>query len=223
LGHPGSAPSEDLDARSRLLESALQRVGRGGVHGTSTRDIIAGAGLRNPSAITYYFGSKAELVDELIREVNLGQSAIIKKQAALARDGRVPTALDWAAVAVDSANGMLATERGCLLARVWAERDEMAPDSVEEFVASDHDLARAWRRAVTITFPDLPVLVAIARSVVVLRTVQWLTVRRARRLLDGAQPGWTVDPDATRPFVLELALNILTPPTAITDDELRDH
>ncbi len=92
----------------------------------------------------------------------------------------------------------------------------MEPDAVEAFLAGDHPLARSWRAAVAKTFPAIPTIVAIARNVVVLRTLQWMTVRRARRLLKGEQPSWQVDPGTTRPFVLELVVNILTPGTTLT-------
>jgi AcrR family transcriptional regulator len=221
LSSSGSRADEtDGGARTRLREAALERFGRQGVHGTSTREIIADAGLRNPSSITYYFGSKANLVEDLVREVNMDRSAIIQRQAALGRAAAPPTADVWAATTVDAAQGMLESERGCLLTRVWAEHHELNPDAVEEFLAGDHPLARDWRRAVVSTFPDLPPVVAIARNVIVLRTLQWITVRRARRILQGIQPPWATDPVATRPFLVELALNILTPPTTLTDEEL---
>ncbi|HEY3722800.1 MAG TPA: TetR family transcriptional regulator [Acidimicrobiia bacterium] len=216
----GAAADVEADARTRLREAALQRFGRQGIRGTSTREIIADAGLRNPSAITYYFGSKAQLVEHLVREVNLEQSAIIQQQVALAASVGTPTPEAWAATAVDAANGMLATERSCLLVRVWAERDESNPDAVETFLVSDHPLASRWRSCVATTFSTLPPGVAVARNVVVLRTLQWLTVRRARRSLGTERPPWHLEPAATRAFVLELVLNILTPPTSIADTDL---
>jgi len=222
LDGTGTAEPEvtERDARTRLREAALDRIGRQGVRGTSTREIIAAAGLRNPSAITYYFGSKASLVEDLLREVNLDQSAIIQQQVALADQSPPPTPAQWAALAVDAANGLLTSERGCLLIRLWADHDEENPDAVEQFLASAHPLARQWRRAVAHVFPELPRLVATARNVIVLRTLQWITVRRARRLLSGEQPSWPTDPAGTRSFLLELTLNILTPQTDLTDGHL---
>lgn len=218
----GAAADVETDARTRLRDAALQRFGRQGIAGTSTREIVADAGLRNPSAITYYFGSKAGLVEDLVREVNLEQSAIIHHQVALAESVGTPSPESWAATAVDAASGMLATERGRLLVLVWAERDESSPDAVETFLAGDHPLATRWRRGVAVTFPALPPGVAVVRNIVVLRTLQWLTVRRARRSLGTARPPWQLEPTAARPFVLELVLNILTPPTSIADSDLVD-
>jgi AcrR family transcriptional regulator len=224
LNSSGSAAEElgEPNARTRLREAALQRFGRQGVHATSTREIIADAGLRNPSAITYYFGSKANLVDDLIREVNLDRSAIIQRQVALAQQPGGATPREWAATAIDAAQTLLESERGRLLIRVWAEHDDANPDAVEEFLAGDHGLARSWRAAVASTFPNLPPVVAIARNVIVLRTLQWITVRRARRIVEGAHPKWATDPPSTRPFLIELVLNILTPPTSLTDAQMFD-
>jgi AcrR family transcriptional regulator len=210
-----AAPVESVDARTRLREAALDLIGRQGLAATSTREIIAAAGLRNPSAISYYFGSKAELVADLVSEVNRDESRIIQRQVALVADLGTPTPEEWAGVAIDAAIHLLSSERGCRLIRVWAELDDLKPDAVEQFLASDHPLATAWRDAVLKTFPDLPPPVAIARNVIVLRTLQWMTVRRARRVVDGTQAPWPDDPLGTRTFILEIVLNILTPPTAL--------
>lgn len=215
----GRQAEVERDAPTRLREAALECMGRQGVNGTSTREIIARAGLRNPSAITYHFGSKAALFEDLVREIYKERSAIILKQVDLARGADAPSPAQWAATAVDAANGMLATERGCLLVRLFAERDAMDPDAVETFLTCAHPLARSWRDAVARTFPDIPLRVAIARNVIVLRTLQWLTVRRARRYLDDGQISAT-EPALTRPFLIELALNILTPRTAVSPDSL---
>jgi AcrR family transcriptional regulator len=207
------AATTETDARTRLREAALERFGRQGLQAASTRDIIKAAGLRNPSAINYYFGSKARLVEDLIREVNRDQSAIIQQQVALARTSPHPAPERWAEVAVDAATGLLGTERGCLLVSLWADRDEEHPEAVEEFLAGDHPLACAWRDAAAATFPELSPMVATTRSVVLLRTLQYLTVRRARVLLRGASPSTAYGLAADRAFLLELSRNILTGPT----------
>jgi AcrR family transcriptional regulator len=214
LGTSGSRSRPDgPDARTRLREAALELIGRWGFHATSTREIIAAAGLRNPSAINYYYGSKAQLVDDLVAEVHGDESQIIQRQVALAAGDEPPTPEEWAGVAIDAAIHLLSSRRGCLLIRVWAERDDQQPDAVEQFLEGDHPLAVAWRAAVARTLPDLPPQIATARNLIVLRTLQWMTVRRARRVLDGGKEPWSDDPLGARRFVLEIVLNILTPPT----------
>jgi AcrR family transcriptional regulator len=214
LGTSGSRSRPDEpDARTRLREAALDRIGRCGLHATSTREIIAAAGLRNPSAINYYFGSKANLVADLVAEVNGEESRIIQRQVALAAGAEPPTPEEWAGVAIDAAIHLLSSERGCLLIRVWAAQDALQPDAVEQFLEGEHPLAVAWRAAVERTFPDLPPRIATSRNLIVLRTLQWMTVRRAGRALESGEHPWTEDPLMVRMFVLEIVLNILTPAT----------
>jgi AcrR family transcriptional regulator len=50
------------DAKPRLYEAALDLMGRNGIEATSTRQILEVARIKNPSAISYHFGSKAGLV-----------------------------------------------------------------------------------------------------------------------------------------------------------------
>jgi AcrR family transcriptional regulator len=212
--------AETANTQSRLRDAALDLFGRQGIHATSTREIIAAAGMRNPSAITYYFGSKASLVEELVREVNGSHSALLQQHVALASQLQALTPEAWASIGVDFVVNLMGSERGCHLIRVWGEYDELDPDRVERFLAGTHPLAAAWRDAVLRTFPDLPTLVAIARNVIVIRTLQWITIRRARVLIDDSQHRWRSGVGDLRPFLLELSINILTGPTTMTDGDL---
>ena len=54
-----------IDTKRKILESAERLIGEQGYTGTSLRQIIAAAEV-NLAAIHYHFGSKEELVDELI-------------------------------------------------------------------------------------------------------------------------------------------------------------
>ena len=54
-----------MDTKTKLLDSAEQLFGEKGYDATSLRDIIAHAGV-NLAAIHYHFGSKQDLLDELI-------------------------------------------------------------------------------------------------------------------------------------------------------------
>jgi AcrR family transcriptional regulator len=217
---PVPPDDESADTRSRLREVALDLFGRQGIHATSTREIIKAAGMKNPSAITYYFGSKAKLVVDLTREINDSQSAMLQQHVAYVSGTTTPDPAVWAAIGVDFVIRLMSTERGCRLIRVWGEYDELDPDRVEQFLAGSHPLAAAWRDAVTTTFPDLSPLVAIARNVVVIRTLQWITIRRARRLVDDSKHRWHSGVEDLRPFLLELSINILTGPTTLTGEDL---
>ena len=56
-----------IDTRQRLLAATRQCLGRNGLAATTSRDITGAAGA-NLSAITYYFGSKEELVAAALLE-----------------------------------------------------------------------------------------------------------------------------------------------------------
>jgi AcrR family transcriptional regulator len=212
----------DSDVRTRLREVALDLFGRHGVRETSTQQILTAAGLKNPSAISYHFGSKAELVDHLVEELSRDLAPVLQLQTELAAD-TAPTVEAWAAIAVDSSSQLISTERGCLLARIWWEYDGfMRPNRLEEFLGGDHPVAAGWLSAVAKTFPDLPEYVAVARNIVMLRTLEWMIARRAGRLLTGfPSPALQVtNPEAFHTMMSEVALGILRPPTALTREDM---
>lgn len=217
------AESDIPDARVRLREVALDRFGRQGVRDTSTREILKAAGMRNPSAITYHFGSKAQLVEDLVGDLIRGEAPVMQLQVELA--GRVPppSVEEWVMVAVDSSAKLISTERGCLLARLWWEYDGyLRPAVFEEFLAGGHPLADAWIESVDVMFPELPKYVALARNVTMLRTLEWMIARRAGRMLTGSpSPALQVkQPEAFRQLMAEVAMGIVTAPTTLTEADI---
>jgi AcrR family transcriptional regulator len=205
------------EPRTRLREAALDLFGRQGVAHTSTRDILTAAGMRNPSAISYYFGSKSELVDDLVREILHRRASVLQPQIDLAASGDRPRVEEWAAAAVDWSLELVSTERGCLLARLYWEYDgHVKPVALEQFLASDHPLARAWKDAVVKTFPDLPAWIALARNVTVLRTLEWTMARKAAQRLNLDASYWQDNNVESRPFLLDLCVGILSGPSSIS-------
>jgi AcrR family transcriptional regulator len=213
----------DADARTRLREAALDLFGRQGINATSTRAILSAAGLRNPSAINYHFGSKGELVTDLVRELILGTAPVLQLQIALASGPEPPSVEDWAAVAADSALELTSTTRGCLLARVWWEYDNtVRPTALESFLGSGSAVAEAWQDAVARVLPSLPRLVAVTRNVVMLRTLELMTARRAWRLLTAdPEPMLRAESDAAaRMLMHEVAVAILSAPTELEEGDI---
>src|ERR1700748_3582566 len=102
----------DRDARTRLYEAALDLMGRRGIEATSTRDILGAAGIRNPSAISYYFGSKQGLVEELARELMDGHFPLLGRQVEVAQRGEPVDVEAWVGVLVDIAIDLVSSERG---------------------------------------------------------------------------------------------------------------
>src|SRR5579872_6311506 len=54
-----------IDTKQKILDTAERLIGEQGYSGTSLRQIIAEAGV-NLAAVHYHFGSKEELLDELV-------------------------------------------------------------------------------------------------------------------------------------------------------------
>ncbi len=211
------------DARTRIAEVALERFGRKGVRDTSTREILKAAGMKNPSAITYHFGSKAKLVEALVSEIVETEAPVIQGQIDLAAQPEPPTIEAWAAIAVNSASRLISTERGCLLARLWSEyHNALRPDVFEEFLGSGSELATDWLAAVEKVFTHLPPRIAVTRNLIMLRTLEWMITRRAGRQLTGKpSPAMRMNhPESFRVLMLEVAVGIISAPTTLGESAI---
>ena len=73
---------EQLDTRDRLLNTALWLFAEQGFKATSLRQITQEAGA-NVASVNYYFGSKEEMLNELIRRrvepLNKRRFALLEK------------------------------------------------------------------------------------------------------------------------------------------------
>ncbi len=210
------------DRQMRLREIALDLFGRHGVQRTSTREILKAAGLRNPSAISYHFGSKAGLVEEIVADLHRDEWPLLQLQIDLASK-EAPSVRAWCEAAADSAAKFVSTERGCLLARVLWEYDcVIAPDAFETFLGSADPLAVAWQEAVSETFPALPRVVAIARNFLVIHTMEWLLSRYAGRVLnESSGPALRVKyPEDMREALLELSTTLLASGSGFTNETM---
>jgi AcrR family transcriptional regulator len=207
--------------KTRLYETALDLMGRNGIAATSTREIIGAAGIRNPSAISYHFGSKAGLVEALAGELVRGQYPIFVTQTQLAAGTRTPTVAEWVAPVIDAAITLLESERGCLLARLWWEIDGyLQPQSLEGFLSGRSATATAWRAAIVKVFPQLPPQIGLARNVTMLRTVGWMVARLATMNL-ASEPFVARKHVRFRRWLEEATITPLSAPTTLTDEDVR--
>ncbi|PTX03363.1 TetR/AcrR family transcriptional regulator [Pararhodobacter aggregans] len=79
---PGQAPARPTEesSRERLKLTALQLFSQSGVDGVSVRDIVSAAQMRNGASVHYYFGSKENLVRELVLESAVKSDARRREQ-----------------------------------------------------------------------------------------------------------------------------------------------
>lgn len=61
-------PAAPEGARAAIKLAARELFARRGVDGVTVREIVAASGQKNHGSLTYYFGSKEELVRELVAE-----------------------------------------------------------------------------------------------------------------------------------------------------------
>lgn len=59
-------PRDATETRERLLAAARTAFAAKGVYGVQIGDIVAAAGQRNPSALTYHFGSRAGVLQAIL-------------------------------------------------------------------------------------------------------------------------------------------------------------
>lgn len=74
---------EEDGTRKNLKAAAMRLFSLHGIDGASTRDIIAAAGARNTASLHYYFGSKEDLIRELVDDA--GRRSDRARAAALDR------------------------------------------------------------------------------------------------------------------------------------------
>jgi AcrR family transcriptional regulator len=209
------------DAKSRLYEAALDLMGRRGIAETSTREILAAAEIKNPSAISYHFGSKAELVEAVAGEIASGQYPILGQQIELVAKVGQPTATEWVQPVIDTAINLVSTERGCLLARIWWEYDGyLSPQSLERFMLGDDELVVRWRAALHQAFPDIAPKVAVARNVTALRTIGWMLARMANIALQDDPFVDTRKYVHFRRWLQEVAVTLVGAPSELEDADV---
>ncbi len=63
-------PRDATGTRLRLIEAAEHLFARQGLHQATTREILAAAGQRNVSALTYHFGSREQLLWAILERHN---------------------------------------------------------------------------------------------------------------------------------------------------------
>ena len=97
------AASKGEQTRTRIKRAALALFAQKGIDGVSVREILRAAGQRNAGSINYYFSSRADLVDELIRDVAMLLDAHhARRVAALEEKGGAGSLRELAEILIDA-------------------------------------------------------------------------------------------------------------------------
>jgi AcrR family transcriptional regulator len=69
MSAPKPEPIDTSDTRLRIKEAAQRLFAERGVEAVTVREIVAEAGAKNGGSLNYYFGSKEDLISELLADV----------------------------------------------------------------------------------------------------------------------------------------------------------
>ncbi len=142
-----------IDTKNKILDTAERLFGENGYDATSLRQIIAAAGV-NLAAIHYHFGSKEELLDELIlrkaRPVNERRIALLERLMAKAGQLDVEDVLEAFMEPMSTAAAQN-PQFVRVMGRLHAER--LLPSVVQRHF---HPAIVIFREAMQRALPDLP-------------------------------------------------------------------
>lgn len=182
--------------REVLLDEAERLMAIEGVQGTPTRAIVEAAGQRNPSAIAYHFGSRRNLLLEVLSR----RGGPVDEERGRRRDelGESPALRDLVACLVEPYAALLGSRPGRSYVRIVAQlRGRFAVWRVE----SDELTTRNLARVIDEIESGLAVDGAVRREriVAMMMVLTGVVAERARRIEDG-----TGNELASEPFVANL-------------------
>lgn len=186
-----TATREDAATADKLLAAAEEAFARSGIEGASIRQINAGAGQRNTSAVRYHFGSKEGLLEALIER----RMGVLDREraASLARLDEEGRGADLEAL-VDAFLRPLA-ERVCrepswgCWVRILSQLVSIRGQSHASAWQGEHDrTSREILRRIRRALPELPDPVWRQRTMDLLTWATASLCERARMLETGTRP-----------------------------------
>jgi AcrR family transcriptional regulator len=172
-----------VGTRERLLDEAEQLFARNGVQGVATRQIVEAAGQRNPSAVSYHFGSRQGLLLAILAR----RGGPIDDERGVRRDAAGDAAPTSALVdcLVGPYAALLDDEGGRAYLRIVAQlRGRFAAWRVESDVETTKHLARILDEIES--RPDAPSAIRRERVVGMIMLLTGAVAERARRIDEGA-------------------------------------
>ncbi len=190
--------------QERILDEAERLLARGGVQGVTTREIVEAAEQRNPSAVTYHFGSRQNLLLEIL--ARRGGPIDEARGELLAATGKRPALRELVACLVVPYCSLLGSEAGRSYLRIVAQlRGRFAVWRVE----SDSDTTRNLAAVLDAVEEQLDASPAVRRERVVamMLLLTGMSAERARRIDDGV--GNELDDDAFVDNVVAMCAAVL--------------
>ncbi|HVM67078.1 MAG TPA: TetR family transcriptional regulator [Acidimicrobiales bacterium] len=118
-------PRDATGTRQRLIEAAEDLFASRGLHQATTREILAAAGQRNASALTYHFGTREQLLWAILERHNEPLEA--GRAAWLSSPVQAMATRDLVAALVVPYAGCLGTASGRDYLRIVAQMTEVFP------------------------------------------------------------------------------------------------
>jgi AcrR family transcriptional regulator len=213
------------EQRDRILDALFAVMSSSGALGASVTEIAEAAGIAR-GALHYYFESKDELMEALMRRLGEGYvarvAAVLDRVEARARDG-LPLHPGGAVAAVCRWHFAGDEDESARLLAVWIDYWGQAPshDGIGAVVFSVQEAARALcARAVAFDHPTVALdderrrmVGAAVLGLIEGGLLQWRIAARAARPLDRAAFGATL---ATAAVATAAAL-VAAPPSALTE------
>lgn len=175
-------PRDARATRDRLLRAGARRFAADGIDAARTRDIVALAGQGNDSAITYHFGSRAGLLEAILR------AGVDRMEPARATDLAAADLAAVVAAIVDPTAAELRTDEGRDFLRITAQlagragiRDHRLPELLH-----GTNLARQLDLLETACRAALPEPLALERISAVIGFLTTALADRAVRGEDGS-------------------------------------
>ncbi len=188
-----ATPGRGATTRELILDTAERMFAERGVGAVSNRQVSEAAGQGNTAAVTYHFGTKADLVRAIARRHHESMERIRVNMVA---DTAGSTDLrEWVSCLVRPYTRHL-TELG---SPTWYARfcAQVVSDPVLHEIAIEESLGSASLRlllvGLTQCLPDLPPMVCSERWVMARHLITYMCVERERALAEGnptLQPSW---------------------------------
>lgn len=172
-----------IGTRERLLDEAERLFATGGVQGVTTREIVEASAQRNPSAVSYHFGSRGNLLLAIL--ARRGGPVDVARGEHRAQAGTKPDMRLLVGCLVSPYAELLETEGGRAYVRIVAQlRGRFAAWRVESDAATTHHLARILDEIESAMRG--PLAVRRERVVALIMLLTGTVAERARRIDDGS-------------------------------------